>query len=152
MPVVVDANVIIHSQRGNNFDEAYTVEEVFKELESQKAKRKADSLNLKQANPGKESVKEIKKISEAINSPTSNADEKLAALALEKDLELLTDDKALQNLAEIKGIKYSSVMDTEIERPLEWTLRCENCGQEIESSPCHLCGSEQIQRKSRPYN
>lgn len=152
MPVVVDANVIIHSQRGNSFDEAYTVEEVFKELESQKAKRKADSLNLKQANPRKKSVKEIKKISEEINSPTSKADEKLAALALEKDLELLTDDKALQNLAEIKGIKYSSVMDTEIERPLEWTLRCKNCGQKIESSPCHLCGSEQIQRKSRPYN
>lgn len=152
MPVVVDANVIIHSKRGKKFDQAYTVKEVIKELESTEAKRKADTMDLIKGDPGKEAVNEIKEISDKINSPTSDADEKLASLALEKELKLLTDDKALQNLAEIKDIDYSSFMDTEIERPLEWTLKCKNCGQKVEASPCHLCGSEQIERKSRPYN
>lgn len=152
MPVVVDANVIIHSKRGKKFDQAYSVKEVIKELESTEAKRKADTMDLIKEDPGKEAVNEIKEISDKINSPTSDADEKLASLALEKELKLLTDDKALQNLAEIKDIDYSSFMDTEIERPLEWTLKCKNCGQKVEASPCHLCGSEQIERKSRPYN
>lgn len=152
MPVVVDANVIIHSKRGRKFDTAYTVDEVFKELESQEAKRNADAMNLKQANPSKKSIQKIKEISSKINSPTSEADEKLAALAFEKQIKLITDDKALQNIAEIEEIEYSSFMDTEIERPLEWKLKCKNCGTEIKSAPCHLCGSEQIQRKSRPYN
>lgn len=152
MQVVVDSNVIIHGRRGDSFNEAFTIPEIFNEMKSKEAKRKADSMNLKVEKPDEEAVKKVEKQSRQINSPTSDIDDKLAALALKKNLTLLTDDKALQNLAELLNIDYSSFMDSEIEKTLKWKLECHNCGNEINKSPCHLCGSDEIERKSLPYS
>ncbi|WP_414837507.1 hypothetical protein ACK3SF_04520 [Candidatus Nanosalina sp. VS9-1] len=152
MEVAVDANVVIHGRRSNSFEKAYTVPEIFAELESKEAQRKADTMDLKPREPTEKSLKLVEETSEKINSPTSHEDEKLAALAHSRELTLVTDDKALQNLAEILDIDYTSYMDEEIEEALEWELVCGNCGKEISSQPCPRCGSEMIQRKARSYN
>lgn len=152
MKAAVDANVVIHGRRKNSFEEAYTVPEIFAELESTEAQRKADSMDLKPREPTDKALKVVAATAEDINSPTSDEDEKLAALAYSRDLTLVTDDKALQNLAEILEIDFQAYMDEEIEKVLEWELRCGNCGKEIKSAPCPRCGSESLQRKARSYN
>ena len=152
MKAAVDANVVIHGRRKNSFEEAYTVPEIFAELESTEAQRKADSMDLKPREPTDKALKIVAETAEEINSPTSEEDEKLAALAHSRDLTLVTDDKALQNLAKILEIDFQAYMDEEIEKVLEWELRCGNCGEKIKSTPCSRCGSESLQRKARSYN
>ena len=152
MKAAVDANVVIHGRRRNSFEEAYTVPEVFEELESTEAQRKADSMDLKPREPTDKALKIVVETAERINSPTSEADNKLAALAHSRDLTLVTDDKALQNIAEILDIDFQAYMDDEIDEALEWELLCGNCRKKIKSTPCPRCGSESLQRKARSYN
>lgn len=152
MKAVVDANIIIHSRRGKTFEESYTVPGVLKELETEEAKRNADTMNLETQRPSKESIEKINNISEEINSPTSEVDEELAALALDKKLKLVTDDKALQNLAMLLDIDFEAFMDTEIDEALQWERRCSNCGAEIKKAPCRRCGSEKTELKAYPYS
>ncbi len=152
MKAAVDSNIIIHSRRGKTFEEAYTVPGVLNELETEKAKRNADTMNLETQMPSENSIEEVKEASEKINSPTSDVDEELAALALDKDLTLVTDDKALQNLSMLLEIEFEAFMETEIDEVLQWKRRCSNCGSEIKKVPCHRCSAEQSELKAYPYN
>lgn len=152
MKAVVDANVVIHGGRNSPFEQAVTVPEVFQELESVEAQRNADTMDLEVKEPENNYLDEVEALSESINSPTSVADEKLAALALSDGCTLVTDDKALQNLASILGIDFQAFLDTEIDTELEWIDECSNCRSTVSSESCDRCGSELVQRKSRPYN
>ncbi|MFB6114756.1 MAG: hypothetical protein ABEK04_00555 [Candidatus Nanohalobium sp.] len=147
MRPVIDANVLMHGRRNYDFNQAYTVPQVMDELKSSDSQLKAETLDLEAREVSDESMDEVEEKVEEIYAKVSEADKALAALALDKDEKLITDDKDLQNLASHLGIEFEAFMGDEIEEELEWRKVCSNCGEEVSSPPCPRCGSTQVQRK-----
>lgn len=145
---VVDANVLIHG-RGQVQGKVLFTPGVKKELKSRKAAFNLEKMDYSVYEPSEESQEEVRRKSREINSPTSKEDEQALALSLGKKAELVTDDKALQNLAKHLGVDYTGFNSDEIEKKLEWKKVCENCGREIEDVACENCGSEKLERKRR---
>lgn len=138
---VADANVFIHGRGQYPFEEAFTVPGVMEELKSQAAKTSFDTEDIEIREPGEETLEAVKQKSREISSPTSDTDEQLLALAMEMDATLLTDDKALQNLALHLGVKFESFLADRIDGRREWRRVCENCGAESGGGECDRCGS-----------
>ena len=145
---VVDANVLIHS-RGQINGKILLTPGVKEELKSQNAELNLEKLDYSVYQPSNQSIEKVEEKSGEINSPTSSEDEEALALALDKDAELVTDDKALQNLAEHLQAEYSGFNEEEIEEKREWTKVCGNCGREVKGESCEACGSERLERKRR---
>ncbi len=145
MPVA-DTNVFIHGRK-RPFSSALTVPEVLEELKSSEARLSFDLSDIEVAEPSDDAVDTVKAKSNEIDSPTSDVDEKLLALALEKGEELFTDDKALQNLALHLGIEFNSFLSDGVEEKVKWRTVCENCGEEVEGDRCPRCGSTLLRRK-----
>jgi UPF0271 protein len=147
MKPVIDANVVIHGRERHGFRKAYTVPEVFEEMESSEAKRRMENLDIEVQEPDEDSLERVRKKSEEINSPTSAADEKLVALADSLDRAVVSDDKAVQNLALHLGIDFEGYMEDEIEARIKWKVFCAACGEEVSSPPCSRCGGSEVRRK-----
>ncbi len=84
----------------------------------------------------------------------SDADKELLALALQLkplgQVELVSDDYSVQNMAEALGIGYRGLTTRGIRRRFRWLLYCPGCHRVFEKPPpgdvCPYCGSE-IRRK-----
>lgn len=146
MPPVVDANVFMRGRK-RPFDSAYTVPEVMKELKSDEARFNFDLEEISVLEPEEEYVKQVGRKSDDINSPTSDTDEELLALALQLDEKLITDDKALQNLALHLDVGFDSFIQDRIKEKRRWKKRCSNCGAEFEEGKCSVCGSTDFSLK-----
>lgn len=147
MRPIIDANVLMHGRGNYGFDKAYTVPEVVSELESSESRLKADKLDLKVESPSKDARNKVEEKAEEIFAKVSEADRSLAALALDKEKKLITDDKDLQNLASHLDIIFQSFMGEKIEKELKWKKTCGNCGSEVKNPPCPRCGSDQVRRR-----
>ena len=145
--VAVDANVFLHGRANYDFQSAVTVPEVVEEVKSERGKTVLQKVDYSVRGPGEEALNEVEEKSMEINSPTSEADEKLLALALERDEELVTDDKPLQNLALHLGIDFSGYMDEATSEMFQWEEVCENCGADFSGKSCSRCGSTLVRRK-----
>lgn len=123
---------------------------VREEIQSDKGQRNLDLEQVKFVQPGNESLRKVRSISEDINSPTSGTDEDVVALALETGTELVSDDLAVQNLAAHLEIEFSSYMNDEINELREWEVRCERCGRKMGSvdESCSMCGGGAERRTS----
>lgn len=144
---VVDANVFIHGRGSYPFSKAITSQEVVEELKSDRGKNMLRNVNYEVRKPAEGSVQIVREKSEAINSPTSNVDEELLALALELDEFILTDDIPLQNLALHLGIEFRGFLEGEIEEKFMWKTICRNCGREVSGDNCSSCGSTRLRQK-----
>lgn len=144
---VVDANVFIHGRGSYPFSKAITIQEVVDELQSNHGKNMLRKVNYEMRMPSDTIVEKVKHKSQMINSPTSDADEKLLALALEVEEVILTDDIALQNLALHLDVEFQSFLEDEIEEKYEWKKICKNCGSQISGGRCSSCGSTRLRRK-----
>ena len=145
--VVVDANVFLHGRANYDFDQMITVNEVLEEVKSERGKTVLEKVDYSIYEPRNESVEKVKSVSKDIGSPTSEEDELLLALALDRGERLVTDDKALQNLALHMDVDFSGYLDDATEEMFEWVEVCENCGTDIEGGSCPRCGSTQVRRK-----
>ncbi|WEL19708.1 NOB1 family endonuclease [Candidatus Nanohalococcus occultus] len=143
MPVA-DANVFIRGKR-TPFDSALTVPEVMDELESDSARRKFDFADVSVMNPSEESIEKVREKSEELNSPTSKIDEKLLALALDVKQAIVTDDKALQNLALHLEVEFEAYMTDGIDEKKRWEEYCPNCGRKV-AGRCDRCGQKSTSR------
>ena len=148
MDAVIDTNVILHGRKATDIQRMYTVPEVEKELKSSEAKRRKQHLDLNIQKPGKECLRKVREESNKINSPTSETDEKLVALALTLGKTLVTDDKAMQNLALRLDLDFSGYMEDKISETREWKKICVNCGKRVSSPPCPHCGHQNLTRKT----
>jgi len=148
MDAVIDTNVILHGRNTVDIEKMFTVPEVEDEVKSSEAKSRMQNLDLRVQRPSKDSLKRVKKESNKINSPTSETDEKLVALSLTLGKTLLTDDKAMQNLALRLEIDFSGYMEDKISETREWKKVCVNCGNEVSSPPCPRCGHQNLTRKT----
>ncbi|MEM5834464.1 MAG: ribonuclease VapC [Candidatus Aenigmatarchaeota archaeon] len=146
MRVVIDTSGLIYLNYFRSFEEIFTVPEVIEEVKDKLTSLKVSGLNLKVENPSRESIKEVKKIAKETGDleKLSKTDVKLLALAKEKELLIVSDDRNIQNVAERMGIKYISIFSKKISKLIIWKKYCKNCKKFFEGTACPVCGRKLI--------
>jgi UPF0271 protein len=73
----------------------------------------------------------------------SRTDIRLVAAAFELDGRLVTDDYAMQNVAEKLEVSVEVIAREGITEQRAWTFQCQGCGREFEEEHdrCPICGS-----------
>ena len=73
----------------------------------------------------------------------SETDVRLIAAALELDGTLVTDDYAMQNVAEALDVAVEVIAREGIEERRDWTFQCQGCGREFDDDHdrCPICGT-----------
>ncbi len=79
----------------------------------------------------------------------SDTDVRLVAAAFELDGTLVTDDYAMQNVAERLNVTVEPIARDGIEEEREWIYQCQGCGREYDETVdrCQICGSD-VSRKN----
>jgi len=79
----------------------------------------------------------------------SRTDIRLVAAAFELDGTLVTDDYAMQNVAEKLNVVIEVIAREGINEQRSWTYQCQGCGREFDESHdrCPVCGSS-LSRKN----
>ncbi|RRJ32336.1 NOB1 family endonuclease [Halocatena pleomorpha] len=74
----------------------------------------------------------------------SETDVRLLAATLELDGTLVTDDYAMQNVAEKLSVGIDSIDQEGITEERDWQFQCVGCGRVYDDDPerCPICGSE----------
>lgn len=73
----------------------------------------------------------------------SETDLRLLATALELDGTLVTDDYAMQNVADSLDLDVESIVTEGITERREWDFQCQGCGREFDAfhERCPVCGT-----------
>ena len=123
---------------------------VYREIEHIKSKQGALDM-LQQTNrlqirdPKEETIKIVNQTAEKTGDKTtiSEQDVSIIALALENNIELITDDFAVTNVAKQLEIKTSSLMTDGISKVGKWISYCSACGKEFQKGKeCPICGNK----------
>ncbi|MEZ3115244.1 NOB1 family endonuclease [Halobaculum sp. MBLA0147] len=79
----------------------------------------------------------------------SATDRRLVATAFELDATLVTDDYAMQNVAERLGVDVQVIARDGIDERRDWLFQCVGCGREFDDDRdrCPICGSD-LNRKN----
>ncbi|MFC5365363.1 NOB1 family endonuclease [Salinirubrum litoreum] len=79
----------------------------------------------------------------------SDTDIRLLAAAFELDGVLVTDDYAMQNVADKLGVTVDVIAQEGITEQRNWTFQCAGCGREFDENRdrCPICGSD-LSRKN----
>ena len=79
----------------------------------------------------------------------SETDVRLVAAAFELDATLVTDDYAMQNVAERLGIAVETIGREGITEEREWRFQCVGCGRTFDSNEgrCPICGSDLTRKR-----
>ncbi len=74
----------------------------------------------------------------------SRTDVRLLATAFELDAVLVTDDYAMQNVAEKLEISVDVIAQDGIDERREWKFQCQGCGRVFDDNHdrCEICGSD----------
>ncbi|SEL12730.1 NOB1 family endonuclease [Haloferax larsenii] len=72
----------------------------------------------------------------------SETDARLIAAAFELDAILVTDDYAMQNVAEHLGVEVEVIAQDGITEQRDWKFQCQGCGREFDEDKerCPICG------------
>jgi len=96
--------------------------------------------------PSDDSVKQVKKAARESGDlgELSNTDLRLIAAALELDATLVTDDYAMQNVAERLDVDVEVIAREGITEEREWKFQCAGCGRTFDEQKdrCPICGSD----------
>jgi UPF0271 protein len=79
----------------------------------------------------------------------SRTDVRLVAAAFELDSPLVTDDYAMQNVAEKLDVTVEVIAQEGITEQRDWLFQCAGCGREFDENHdrCPICGSD-LSRKN----
>ncbi|MFQ5907968.1 MAG: NOB1 family endonuclease [Thermoplasmata archaeon] len=85
---------------------------------------------------------------QAALSPT---DHEVLALALQLDAAVVTDDYAIQNVADRLGLRYQPALLPGIRQQVGWSFRCRGCGRSWPTAleACPVCGAEVRRSRTR---
>ena len=101
--------------------------------------------------PDEETVERIERAARETGDyeELSRTDIRLVAAAFELDGRLVTDDYAMQNVAEKLEVPVEVIAQDGITEQREWTFQCQGCGREFDEhhDRCPICGSE-LSRKN----
>ncbi|MFB6217796.1 MAG: NOB1 family endonuclease [Halobacteriaceae archaeon] len=150
---VLDATAFIESYEPAG--PTATVPEVREELEDATAYRfdAMEGSGMHIQLPGEPAVERVKQTARETGDAEalSATDVRLVAAAIELDATLVTDDYAMQNVAEALGLDVDAIAREGIEERRDWLFQCSGCGREFDDhhDRCPVCGSE-LSRKNPP--
>jgi UPF0271 protein len=77
-------------------------------------------------------------------SVLSRTDVRLIATAFELDAVLVTDDYAMQNVADKLDVRVDVIAQDGIDERREWRFQCQGCGRVFDEKleRCSICGSD----------
>jgi len=81
----------------------------------------------------------------------SGTDRRLLAAARELDATLVTDDYAMQNVADELGVAVDVIAQEGIDERRDWNFQCQGCGREFDEAKdrCPVCGSDLSRKRPR---
>jgi len=148
---VLDASAFIHDFHTD--ESMATIPLVREELEDESAYRfdALEGSGMHLHIPEAETVERIERAARETGdlSVLSRTDVRLVAAAFELDGRLVTDDYAMQNVADKLNVPVEIINREGIEQQRDWLFQCAGCGREFEEDHdrCPICGSE-LSRKN----
>ena len=96
--------------------------------------------------PDENTLQTVRKTATGTGDATvlSETDVRLLAAAVELDAVLVTDDYAMQNVAEALDLDVEVIAQEGIDERRDWVYQCQGCGREFDEhrDRCPICGSE----------
>ncbi len=142
---ILDASAFIHEYDAD--DDAATVPEVGEELDGESSYRfdALEGAGMYIHVPENAVVERIERAARESGDADelSTTDIKLVAAAFELDATLVTDDYAMQNVAERLDIRVKFIAREGITEEREWQFQCQGCGRVFDEDKdrCPICGS-----------
>lgn len=147
---VLDTSGVLRSNLDFS-DRSYCVpNSVIQELKDEKSKLMIDLSiergSIRVIDPTESSIKKVIKTAQMTGDiqNLSQTDIDVIALALEHDLDIVTDDYSIQNVANALGLKHEPIAQEGIKYKFRWINICEGCGRKYPSDfdgVCEICGS-----------
>ncbi|MBM3291780.1 hypothetical protein FJY84_03790 [Candidatus Bathyarchaeota archaeon] len=159
--ILLDTSAFINGYNFYQKEPIYTVPNVKREIRNEITLIKYESAvrsgNLIEKIPTQENIDQIEKITESLGEShvLSVTDKQILALSLmlksqNNDLEIITDDYSVQNIASKIDLKYKSTTTKGITKRLNWVIYCPGCKKKYEKMPgdvtCIICGTK-LKRK-----
>jgi len=148
---VLDSSAFIHEYHTD--EQTASVPLVREELEGESAYRfdALEGSGMHMHIPDEETVERVERAARETGdfAELSRTDIRLLAAAFELDARLVTDDYAMQNVAEKLEVSVEVIAREGIDEQRDWTFQCQGCGREFddERERCPVCGSE-LSRKN----
>ena len=142
---VLDASAFIHEYHTN--EQVATIPMVREELEGESAYRydALEGAGMHIHIPNEETIETVRRVAKESgdNTVLSETDIRLLATAFELDARLVTDDYAMQNVADRMEVQVELIAQDGIEEQRTWTFQCQGCGREFdeEHDRCPICGT-----------
>jgi len=148
---VLDSSAFIHEYHTD--EPVASIPLVREELEDESAYRfdALEGSGMHLHIPDEETVERIERAARETGDvgELSETDVRLVSAAFELDGRLVTDDYAMQNVAEKLGVSVEVIARDGIEEQRDWRFQCSGCGREFdeEHDRCPICGSS-LSRKN----
>ena len=143
---VLDTSAFIHEYTSD--DAVVSVPAVHDELEGETALRfdAMEGSGMTIHVPAPEVVTTVERAARGSGDANelSETDVRLVATALELDATLVTDDYAMQNVAERLDLDIEPIARDGISEEREWLFQCVGCGRTFDEQRdrCPICGSD----------
>lgn len=142
---VLDSSAFIHEY--HTTEQTASVPLVREELEDESAYRydAMEGSGMHIHIPTDETVDTVKRAAAELGDldELSRTDVRLIATTFELDGTLVTDDYAMQNVAEKLNVDVDVIAREGITEQRRWTFQCQGCGREFDEQHdrCEVCGS-----------
>ena len=148
---VLDASAFINEYHTSN--QTATIPMVREELEDESAYRydAMEGSGMHIHIPGDETVEKVERAARESGDleELSDTDVRLVAATFELDGTLVTDDYAMQNVADRLNVAVEVIARDGISEQRDWQFQCQGCGREFDDNRdrCPICGSS-LSRKN----
>ena len=142
---VLDSSAFIHDFHTD--ERIATIPMVREELEDESACRydAMEGSGMHIHIPSGETVEKVRRAAKELgdDGELSETDVRLVAATFELDGVLVTDDYAMQNVADRLNVDVEVIAQEGITERREWLFQCQGCGREFdeEHDRCPICGS-----------
>jgi len=143
---VLDASAFIHEYDADGA--TATVPAVREELEDAAGYRfdAREGAGMRLHVPDEATLERVDRTAESTGDAgaLSRTDARLLAAAFELDATLVTDDYAMQNVAEELGVDVEVIARDGIDERRDWQFQCQGCGRIYDDNRdrCEVCGSD----------
>ncbi|MFC7008189.1 NOB1 family endonuclease [Halalkalicoccus salilacus] len=143
---VLDSSAFINEY--HTTEQTATIPLVREELEDESAYRydAMEGSGMHIHIPTDETIDTVKRAARELGDleELSRTDVRLIATTFELDGTLVTDDYAMQNVAEKLNVAVEVIAREGISEQRRWTFQCQGCGREFDErlDRCEICGSE----------
>ena len=147
---VLDASAFIHDYTTD--EPTATIPLVREELEDEAGYRfdALEGSGMRIHIPDPETVERVERAARDTGDAEtlSGTDVRLLGAAFELDATLVTDDYAMQNVAETLDVDVDVIARAGIEERRDWQFQCQGCGRTFDDNRerCSICGSD-LERK-----